>query len=67
MLFFEHGYFIGRLGRSKVSALLVKGVEPPNDISGVVYIDLDKQGAWKNDLGKELNHAGYNLSAEAFY
>lgn len=63
---FEHGYFIGRLGRSRVSALLVEGVETPNDISGVIYIDLDARGAWKLDLAKELTAAGYNINPKAF-
>jgi predicted nucleotide-binding protein len=58
---FEHGYFIGRLGRSKVTALVKGGVETPNDISGVVYIDLDDRGAWKMDIAKELQHAGYTV------
>lgn len=58
---FEHGYFIGRLGRSKVTALVKGGVETPNDISGVVYVDLDERGAWKMDVAKELQHAGYSI------
>lgn len=62
---FEHGYFIGRLGRPRVSALLVDGVEAPNDISGVVYIDLDLRGAWKLDLAKELREAGYTVDPSA--
>lgn len=59
---FEHGYFIGHLGRSNVCAL-VKGeeVETPNDISGVVYTPLDDRGAWKMDLAKELKQAGYTV------
>ncbi|EOV0100803.1 TIR domain-containing protein [Vibrio parahaemolyticus] len=59
---FEHGYFIGKLGRSKVTALVKGTLETPNDISGVVYIDLDERGAWKNDVAKELNAAGYSLN-----
>ncbi|ENM3757312.1 nucleotide-binding protein [Vibrio cholerae] len=62
---FEHGYFIGRLGRPRVSALLADGVEAPNDVSGVVYIDLDTRGAWKMDLAKELNEAGYTVDTKA--
>lgn len=58
---FEHGYFVGRLGRSKVTALVKGGVETPNDISGVVYVDLDDRGAWKMDVAKELQHAGYSI------
>ncbi|WP_372932229.1 TIR domain-containing protein [Shewanella putrefaciens] len=58
---FEHGYFIGRLGRSKVAALVKGKLETPNDISGVVYIDLDERGAWKMDVAKELKEAGYSV------
>jgi predicted nucleotide-binding protein len=58
---FEHGYFIGRLGRSKVAALVKGKLETPNDISGVVYIDLDERGAWKMDVAKELREAGYSV------
>ena len=59
---FEHGYFIGRLGRSKVTALVKGTVETPNDISGVVYIDLDDRGAWKMDIVKELRAAGFDVN-----
>ncbi|MGM0564949.1 MAG: TIR domain-containing protein [Pseudomonadota bacterium] len=62
---FEHGYFIGRIGRPRVSAFLVDGVEAPNDISGVVYIDLDLRGGWKLDLAKELQEAGYTVEPSA--
>ncbi|HFQ5144102.1 TPA: TIR domain-containing protein [Vibrio vulnificus] len=60
---FEHGYFIGHLGRSNVCAL-VKGddLETPNDISGVVYTQLDDRGAWKMDLAKELKESGYSIN-----
>lgn len=58
---FEHGYLIAKLGRSKVTAL-VKGVmEIPNDISGVIYLDLDDKGNWKSELVKELKKAGYKI------
>lgn len=58
---FEHGYFIGKLGRSKVTALVKGNVETPNDISGVVYIDLDDRGAWKMDVAKELIKANFSI------
>ena len=58
---FEHGYFIGRLGRDRVTALVKGNLETPNDIGGVVYIDLDDRGAWKMDVAKELKHAGYKI------
>jgi predicted nucleotide-binding protein len=58
---FEHGYFIGRLSRLRVVALVKNEVETPKDISGIVYIDFDRRGAWKMDLSKELKEAGYEI------
>ncbi len=62
---FEHGYFIGLLDRSRVSAFVKGNIEKPNDISGVVYTDLDQAGAWKMSLLKELKEVGYSVNAEA--
>lgn len=58
---FEHGYLIGKLGRSRVVALLKGDVEQPNDISGVIYIPMDNDGRWKTELNKEMTAAGYEL------
>ena len=55
---FEFGYFIGRLGRNRVCALYASGVEIPSDYSGVLYIQLDEQGAWRLALAKEMKAAG---------
>jgi len=54
----ELGFFLGRLGRSRVCALFVEGIEIPSDYSGVLYIKLDKVGAWRLQLAKELKAAG---------
>ena len=62
---FEHGYFNGKLGRSRVSAFVKGDIEKPNDISGVVYTDLDQAGAWKIGLLKELKAVGYNVDPNA--
>lgn len=62
---FEHGYFIGHLGRSRVSAFMKGNIEKPNDISGVVYTDLDTAGAWKMSLLKELKAIGYQVKSDA--
>ena len=51
---FEHGYLIGKLGRNNVCALIKGDIELPNDISGIVYIQLDSNGSWKIPLAKEL-------------
>lgn len=58
---FEHGYLIGKLGRSHVCALVKDGVETPGDISGVVYVPMDEKGAWKFELAKEMRAVGLNI------
>lgn len=58
---FEHGYFIGKLGRGKVVALVKGDLELPSDISGVIYLGIDNGGAWKFELAKEIKSAGYNI------
>lgn len=55
---FEHGYLIAKLGRSNVAAMVKGELEPPNDISGVVYISMDNESEWKEALKKELTSAG---------
>jgi predicted nucleotide-binding protein len=60
---FEFGYFIGKLGRNHVCALVEKDVEIPSDYHGVVYIDLDPAGHWKFDLVRELKAAGFDVDA----
>lgn len=64
---FEHGYLMGKIGRKNVCALVKKGVEKPNDISGVVYIEMDESGAWKHSLIKEMKSSGYNIDANKMY
>jgi len=64
---FEHGYFIARLGRENVAAIVKDKVETPNDISGVVYLTYDFQGAWQKDLIKELKAAGYKIDANILF
>jgi len=54
----ELGQFMSRLGRDKVAILYTPEVELPSDIKGVVYIELDKPGAWQYSLAKELRAAG---------
>ena len=60
---FEHGYLIGKIGRQNVCALVKGEIEKPNDISGVVYINMDSHGAWKTDLIKEMKESGYAVDA----
>ncbi len=58
---FELGYFVGRLGRSRVSAMRKGDVEVPSDYHGVVYITLDDAGAWKTKLAQEFVQAGLTI------
>ena len=54
----ELGYFLGRLGRDRVCALVKDDVEIPSDYSGVVYVAFDDAGAWQLNLAKEMKDAG---------
>jgi predicted nucleotide-binding protein len=56
----EMFWFAGKLGRSHVCALRKGDVELPSDFAGVVYTPVDDRGAWKTDLLKELQAAGYS-------
>ena len=57
----ELGYFIAKLSRERVCPLYTKGVELPSDLSGVLYVELDKSSNWKIKLAKELKARGYNI------
>jgi len=58
---FELGYFFGRLGRTKVCALLKGDLERPSDSDGICYISLDPTDGWKNLLAKEMKEAGLDF------
>ena len=58
---FELGFFIGRLGRHRVCALVKGDVEMPSDYSGVVYITFDDAGAWRLALARDIKAAGVVL------
>ncbi|MCA9601666.1 MAG: nucleotide-binding protein [Polyangiales bacterium] len=57
----ELGYFLGRLGRARVCALYVDGVEIPSDYAGVLFVPLDESGNWKLLLAKELRAAEFPI------
>lgn len=58
---FEHGYFMGALGRGRVCALREEDVEIPSDLAGALYIPLDSGGGWQLRVVKELKAAGINV------
>lgn len=63
---FEHGFLIGKLGRNHVSALVKGDIETPGDISGVVYISMDANGAWKMHLAKNMQNIGLPVDMNTF-
>lgn len=58
---FELGYFIGKLGRSRVCALYKEDVEIPSDYHGVVYLSMDAGESWKLALAREIKTAGIEI------
>jgi predicted nucleotide-binding protein len=57
----ELGYFIGRLGRPKVCALMRGTVSIPSDFAGVVWEQMDVGGGWRQSLARELQAAGHEI------
>ncbi|MEW6405604.1 MAG: nucleotide-binding protein [Chloroflexota bacterium] len=53
----ELGFFLGKLGRDRVCALHKGDVEIPSDFSGVLWVPMDTNGAWRFELGKEMKAA----------
>lgn len=57
----ELGYFIARLGRENVCTFKRGDLDIPSDFAGVVWSKMDANGAWKQELAKELSAAGYEI------
>jgi len=55
---FEAGYFIGKLGRSRVIMLFDEGIEAPGDLGGCIYIPADCYGGWKEAVRTEFSEIG---------
>lgn len=60
---FEFGYFVGKLGRRNACGVVKGDLEIPSDYSGVLYIPLDVEGAWRMKLVKELKAIGLDVDA----
>lgn len=63
---FEHGFFLGKLGRDRVCAFVKGDVETPGDLGGVLYIPMDDAGAWKMKLAQNMNAAGLTVDMNRF-
>jgi predicted nucleotide-binding protein len=61
----ELGYFMGRLGRMRVCALYKQGVELPSDYHGVMYIEIDPNGAWRAKIAQEFVEAKLPIELSA--
>jgi predicted nucleotide-binding protein len=57
----ELGYFMAKLGRSRLVAMIAEGVEQPTDILGIAYLKLDPDAAWRLTLAQELRAAGWDV------
>ncbi len=53
----ELGFFIGKLGRDKVSIIYPKTMEHPSDINGVTYIEIDELDEWQGKLKEEIKNS----------
>ena len=62
---FELGYFVGRLGRSRVCALHKGNVEILSDYQGVIYVPMDDAQAWQLRLAGEIKAAGIDVDLNA--
>ena len=57
----ELGYFLCGLGRDRVRILYEENVELPSDIYGISYVPMDKSGAWKLELAREIASVGITI------
>jgi predicted nucleotide-binding protein len=60
----ELGFFMGKLGRSRVCGVQKGVVEMPSDLGGIQMIDL-KDKDWMIKLGRELREAGFDVNLNA--
>lgn len=61
----ELGFFLGAIGRAKVTVLRDPGVEIPTDVLGFAYVERDSAGAWKATLAREIEGAGFDVDWSA--
>jgi predicted nucleotide-binding protein len=64
---FELGFFMGKLGRQRVRALMKGDVDILSDIQGVIYTPMDSHGAWRFKLAKEMKDSGIDVDLMKVY
>jgi predicted nucleotide-binding protein len=57
----ELGFFMAALGRNRVCVLYQGNVEIPSDYAGVLYVELDKGGAWRFAVAREMKSVGIDI------
>jgi predicted nucleotide-binding protein len=57
----EMFWFAGKFGRKRVCALIKSEIEMPSDFAGLGYTKMDESRAWKHELLRELEAAGYTV------
>lgn len=62
-VYLETGYFLGKIGKSKVLLLKAGNIEIPSDLQGILYTEVDNisNGYWKSKVVKELVEVGFNV------
>ncbi|HUT59761.1 MAG TPA: nucleotide-binding protein [Phycisphaerae bacterium] len=61
---FELGFFVGRLTRDRVCVLRRGGLEIVSELSdlhGVLCLEMDESGAWRQNLARVLKEAGFQV------
>lgn len=60
----EIGYFLGKLGKSKIRLLKKGDIEIPSDLQGILYTEVDRDGAWRMKLLKEMKSEGIHIDLD---
>ena len=61
----EIGYFMGKLGKERVTLLLKGNLDIPSDLQGMLYTRYDTSGAWKSKILIELIALGIKADLTA--
>lgn len=66
---FEHGYFIGKLGRGQVAVIHKHDVELPSDIMGLLYhkYDFSDNLSWQIKLAREMKSVGMDIDLNSLF
>lgn len=63
-VWFELGFFAGKLGRHRTCLLYRGNVQIPTDLGGIAYIPAETSETWKVRLAKELHESGFKINVE---